>query len=795
MHHFSAVPDRNFTRPIVRKPMLSKQTEAKIVHLKTLRRLRHLKLKWEVPPMFAHAPLLRPDRLISNALGDEGEGSVLALLRKKHWALSLSAGMGGEGRDNPTYEISTTLTDKGQKAWHHVVKLIFEAIQRIRADGIPNYIFDQMKLKDTHSFQYQWRTSDAFNSAMGAAAAMVKESLTTFPRVSSIIQDFDAKACQALLRFLVPERMHVLSMGGIPPPKTFPRKEPYYGAQFAIEAIAGLQLQDWQGSGTNGEITLPKPNMYIPGVTPGSELHPSKINAKGPVFPELPHPHVLLNDTFGTLYHRQDDSFGDPWLAAVFRIRTHKKFVESMGAEALVMVSLFVSCAIEHIKTASYPFVTAGLSAGLSLGKGTEVWLSLSGMNPIKENWQGLLKLLLEPLSRQPLEAFASTQRFHTVLEAMKRGLHNQLKAGPSAQASQRLWSAMTNQNPPLADVIAAAESATYGKLAAFLPKLFQEVSCEAFWYGQISPEDAKDAWKLVKDTFTVNSKPLARESVFHSMARALPTTALDGGKAAPYVVPVAGKSKSGNSTMLLMDFGWLDCREKVAMGILFKVLPNKFFEELRTKQQTGYVASASMTGMQRRSAALFTVVSAWCAPGDLLGRFEAFIESISLGFTKPSSPKAKVILTEKTFEMVRNSMLASFRKPIQTIAEMSSMLQNIVMNFDGDFQVELKQRTILQTITLAEVKAVVQKVFHLGNKRRIAVLYAPEGVKHGLHVAPKSYTQIDEATLTQHYHNKAASEKGYGEFVKRPAYECNVPVHNKATSLTDMLDEINLDA
>jgi len=371
MSHFSAVPDRNYTRPLVPQPMLDKDTEAKIVHLQTIKRLRSLTMKWEIPPMFDHAPLLRPDRLLSSVLGDEGEGSVLSLLRKKHWALSLSAGMGGEGRDNPTFEVAITLTDKGQSLWDQVVKLVFEAIRRLQLDGIPNYIFDQIKLKDTHSFQFQWRTSDAFNSAMGAASAMVKESLTTFPRVSSVIQDFDAKACQALLRFLVPERMHLLSMGGVPAPQGgFPRREPYYGAQFAIEAIPETVIQDWQGSGTSSEITAPKPNMYIPGVSPGSQLRPSAINPNGPVFPELPQPDLVLNETFGTLYHRQDDSFGDPWLSASFRIRTHKKFVETMGAEALVLVSLFVSCAIEHIKTASYPFVTAGLSAGLSLGKG-----------------------------------------------------------------------------------------------------------------------------------------------------------------------------------------------------------------------------------------------------------------------------------------------------------------------------------------------------------------------------------------------------------------------------------------
>jgi len=150
------------------------------------------------------------------------------------------------------------------------------------------------------------------------------------------------------------------------------------------------------------------------------------------------------------MYHRKDTSFGDPWISASFRIRTHKKFVNTMGAKAAVLVSLFVSCAIEHIKTASYPFITAGLSAGLSLGKGTELWLSLSGQNPAEENWMGLLKMLLGPLGNKPLSAFASKKRFNTILEAMKRGFRNQLKSGAGDQASQRMWTAMTNGSPPL---------------------------------------------------------------------------------------------------------------------------------------------------------------------------------------------------------------------------------------------------------------------------------------------------------------------------------------------------------
>jgi len=336
-----------------------------------------------------------------------------------------------------------------------------------------------------------------------------------------------------------------------------------------------------------------------------------------------------------------------------------------------------------------------------------------------------------------------------------------------------------------------------------------------------VTEEAAGEGWQMVKATFTQTSGALPKKDRFRSLVRVLPTasnlptdlaTTLEVGGGgvrkggAPWMFAGHGAAR-GNATVLLMDLGWLDCREKVAMDVLYKVVPNMFFQQLRTKQQTGYVASTSLSELERRTLAIFVVESSWCGPGDLLARFERFIEAVDASWdAKPhaSSEKAalqraikggaadakgkeeefgsKPVLNQKSFEMVRDAMLADYKKPIQTIAEMGSALQNIVMSYDGDFSVMLKRRSILRTLTLGEVKAVAQKVYNLRNQRRLASLYTPKDVPTDLHLAPATYRLMKETELHPSKMTASASSAEYGEFVPKPKYHCNVPITESGT-------------
>jgi insulysin len=54
-----------------------------------------------------------PSRYISHLIGHEADGSILALLKKKGWALELSAGQSTGGKGFSFFKINIDLTDEG----------------------------------------------------------------------------------------------------------------------------------------------------------------------------------------------------------------------------------------------------------------------------------------------------------------------------------------------------------------------------------------------------------------------------------------------------------------------------------------------------------------------------------------------------------------------------------------------------------------------------------------------------------------------------------------------------------
>jgi len=195
-----------------------------------------------------------------------------------------------------------------------------------------------------------------------------------------------------------------------------------------------------------------------------------------------------------------------------------------------------------------------------------------------------------------------------------------------------------------------------------------------------------------------------------------------------------------------------LPCDEAMALPVLFKEVGNMFFRELRTKQQTGYVASAYATTVARRSVVMMVVESSWAGPGDLLKRFEEFIQMVLAGIDDGT------VMPDAKLDSIRGSMLSSFDKPIQNIGGMAGILEGIIKEYDGDFDAEKKKQTILEGLTRAKIVKVAKQILGHQNKRRFAVLYSPSEVEHDC--APNAYEEFKNNT---------------GTFEAKPKYQCNV--------------------
>jgi insulysin len=750
--HFARVVDRNYTNQKIDVPVLDPVLAKKIVHIKPLKQVRTVELQWELPPAFAHKRLSKPDRLVGAILGDEGPGSVLATLRKKHLALGLSAGASNSGRDNALFSIDLSLTEAGLKQWQDIVSLIFKSLSEVKAAGFKKYMWDESLQRDLNSWRFQARTSSVFDSAMGQAEAMMREPLATFPRTLSIIQEYDPTGAMTILDSLKPDDVHVEIIGDTFPPAGAEggvKNETFYGAQFAITSVPADVLAKWKtafsGKGSalpvdfEGEFKLPPPNPYIP-----SNLTAGTVDPNSPVFPSLPQPKLVVNDTFGRLYHVHDRAFGDPYVSGSIQIKTAAEHVETLGPKATVMTKLFVDCIDESLKTKGYVYRTAGLTTSLSVGKGTNLWLNFFGKVPVQSTIMAAVEMLLTSL-KQPFAQTASVDTFEMIRKAVARGYANELKSGPSATASRNMWSKFSNTRTPVEELHAIAQKITHSEVAAFVPLLLSKVSAEGFFFGQLTQLNVENIFAVVKNKMST-TVALTKAEEFVPKMLVLPN---DKG---PWTSMVHGEARS-NATILMVDGGHLGCKDSLALSMLYKVLGQMFFNDLRTKQQTGYVASTYATEVARRAVAMFNVESSWAGPGDLLGRFETFIGGVLVGL------KNGTVVPQAKLDMLRKAMLATYAKPIQNVAAMGSMLESIVRDYDSDFDVMKKRKANLESLTLADIARVGEMVLSPINKRRFASLYSPNGNQPDA-VPPGYVPFVDGKT---------------GVFTAKPKYQCEV--------------------
>ena len=141
--YFSDIPDRPVQKPFVdsnfRKPLKGKY---RFIKIKTIKDNRSLGL--EFPTIRLHDHLdSKPASIVASVLGYEGKGSLLSKLKEEGLALGLSAG-GGEAHPNlSTFNVSVSLTEKGEAEYQRILELVFSYIDMLRKTGFKEYTFKE----------------------------------------------------------------------------------------------------------------------------------------------------------------------------------------------------------------------------------------------------------------------------------------------------------------------------------------------------------------------------------------------------------------------------------------------------------------------------------------------------------------------------------------------------------------------------------------------------------------------------------------------------------------------------
>ena len=668
-----------------------KDLEGEVVYIDPIKDTQKLTLFWELPSKFANLIDTKPEELISYILGHEGDKSLLAQLKREKLAESLACGGMKIGNNLFTLYIQIELTNSGLTEVEQVMTRVFQAIDQLRDNGIPPYIFEEVQAMQRLQYQYQSKENE-FYSLLMHGYTIQDEKMETYPEKSKVIQTYDSKLTTQMLSYLTPENALLFVMAppkltGVKPTQT----EKWLGVKYGIKPVAPDILSKWKYLEPHQEMGIPSPNPFIP---QNLELV-NTITMENAY--SLPPIKLLSDDSSSKFYYSQDNYYGVPKISWTIQVKTPQ--VTQDDPLKVVFADIYVKLVEDALDKFSYPAKMAGLEYKIERkNNGIEIIL-----NGYSENAQ----YLWEEILQQMVTLDPTMEKFKIYKDSVARNYKNFSKESPLEQSIELFKSILYEDFITEKEKESALRKASFKKFKEWQNQLFHQTYTEGVFYGNLTETRAREVMSLTKETFYNGLYPKNEQQPDKVIV--LPEN--EG----PYYLQARTKAQ-GNSVILAIQTPTFSFNERAAQQILMQAIKQPFFNALRTKQQTGYIVDSLGQEIERKLFNLFVVQSNTHDTRDLLYRFEAFIEGYlqELGKTE---------LNEEQFETIRNAQIHNLEEPAKNIKEMGKLLNELAFKYDGDFHWLDRRLEALQQITYDQLIEQAYAMLGRQNRQRLGIL------------------------------------------------------------------------
>ena len=557
--------------------------------------------------------LNKPAYYISHILGHEGPNSLISHLKSKGWANGLGASTDSDLSDFYTFEVGVQLTTKGLDNIDNVVEAVYSYIRMLREEPIPRYIFDEV----LQLSELGWRFLTP--SAPGQYAQSLAQNLLKYPESLVIagprrlaLRTSDNKfiesnkprlgfASESQFEDTVKSTSDFVSKLSVDNAlvtvvsKTFDGKtkkqEKWYGTKYNVKPISAASSNQWvncRRASTFG-VTYPGPNVFIPDEKGLVVKKPVKNGEKlqSLLFEDrmkpIPPPKLIREDGEGgkwTVYFKQDDRFGQPKAYAIFQLLTKDTYSSPKKA---ALASLYQVSANDRLQEYAYDASLAGLSYDIQvLPRG--VRLTFGGYNDKLVDFATFVskKLSTEVTSLLP----DSDEEFERYRDELVRGFAGFDVQQPYSHAiyfTNLLLQPKSFQYTN-AEMREAIEKVTLSDLSEYVERVWDSGKAQALLQGNLDEKEALQFVDIIDKALAFDSIPVKD---IPSNLKALPLP-LVSAESSPTKISTAEPNPSNQNAAVQVIFQCLDSTEKahVVVEIITSILSERFYEDLRTKQQ-----------------------------------------------------------------------------------------------------------------------------------------------------------------------------------------------------------------
>ncbi|CAE6447519.1 unnamed protein product [Rhizoctonia solani] len=567
---FSAVKNRGLGRtPLMLDDPRGAEHKGIIIHAKTVMDFRALEISWSCdwqPPKY----LTKPATILGHLLGHEGPGSMHAYLKNKGWISYLSAGIHGGGRGFSFFKITTVLTKDGMDHSTEVMLAIYRYLEYLKASSLPTYIHEENKLIAESRFRFaEKRSADSYVSSLSEKLSY------PYPRdlalcAEQLVWEWDEAAVRDLLNSFTVEQSRVMLMAKDGLPDGAWIKEKWYGVEYWSMPILPSLVEQAKSLDDFHGMYIPKPNEFIPknfDVEKAITGTPSKKPSK------------LRTTSLSTTWHKKDDQFWIPKARIILRLSNP---ICNVTPRHSLLSRMFVELVKDALTEFTYDAELAGMKYSIGCDAASVVIVS--------EGYNDKLSVLVEHVLERIKNITITQDRVTVIAEQLQQEIENFYLTQPYALSNYYANHFLQETSWTPRQRLAELRFVSLSDIQHHAQEILARTYTTTLIHGNI---DSEEALRIADCTEKIlGSRPITEAERLLPRSLTLPI-----GPACNYVWEdaVPNKNELNSSLTYYVEVGNLTDPPLRATLLLFaQMIREPAFNQLRTKEQLGYVVSSS---------------------------------------------------------------------------------------------------------------------------------------------------------------------------------------------------------
>lgn len=642
----------------------SKNECGRIFEIVPIKDLRTIDLSWHFGSL-REKYKERPMEYLGNLLGHEGPGSILSYLKTQGWANSLSAGLSTACSDFSIFRVSIDCTEIGiTKHVEDIVSIVFEYISMMKKEGVQEWFMEEVINQRACEFRFASSTQPI------TLVSRVANNMHYYPKEhilsgSALIRSIDVKSIQELINGLTPDRMQLAIAHKSMKPRA-KLQETWYKTEYNMEKIESDRIEKWSShSKSDKKVYLPKRNEFLPTdfeirpfippkalkakdlkIIPSQLLAMTLEETTTMTLPNMENtslvdslnqctmksvleswdknhdtlrPPVLVKATESMLlWFKQDTHFRRPKISATVMIKSLACYE---SATASCAADLYCSLVKDVLNEFAYNAEVAGLYYNIEASI-TGLELGLGGFG---HKLHVLLKRIMESMTN--VSAF-SQDHFARFKEQLFQRFQNWDKEQPYNHSIYNVSYLINVPRWHIQEKLDVLQSLSLDTIKTFVQNLLQNLQLEIFIHGNLSQDEAENLASIIDQGLSKpmeNSENSNRRAIYHSPVQRV--VQLMDKSQSYYMLPGLDVANTNSAIESIFQIGIDNVKTSALVAILSQIAKEPFFNELRTKQQLGYIVHTSFRNDVGVLSIRFVVQSNSTDPFIMDSRIEDFID------------------------------------------------------------------------------------------------------------------------------------------------------------------------